>query len=143
MNDKKRKLTAKQQRFVQEYLIDLNATQAAIRAGYSPVTANQTGPENLVKPGIIEEINRLQKVISDKFDLTMEWVVEQLRIEATNRSDNASHSARVRAIELLGKHIGMFSEKIRIEDTIKLQIVEEIIEPTCNTEDNSTAPNSA
>ena len=46
------KLTDKQQRFVEEYLIDLNATQAAIRAGYSPLSARQVGTENLSKPSI-------------------------------------------------------------------------------------------
>ena len=46
------RLTAKQQRFIEEYLIDLNATQAAIRAGYSPKTAREIGAENLSKPHI-------------------------------------------------------------------------------------------
>ena len=45
-----KKLTDKQRRFVEEYLVDLNATQAAIRAGYSKRTARQTGAENLSKP---------------------------------------------------------------------------------------------
>ena len=43
-------MTKKQKRFVEEYLIDLNATQAAIRAGYSPATAKEIGCENLTKP---------------------------------------------------------------------------------------------
>ena len=50
------KLTAKQTRFVQKYLIDLNATQAAVRAGYSDKTARQIGAENLSKPDIQEVI---------------------------------------------------------------------------------------
>ncbi len=45
-------MTKKQKRFVEEYLIDLNATQAAIRAGYSPTTAKEIGCENLTKPNI-------------------------------------------------------------------------------------------
>ena len=49
-------LTAKQQRFVEEYLIDLNATQAAVRAGYSRSSARQIGPENLSKPVIAAAI---------------------------------------------------------------------------------------
>lgn len=52
------KLTAKQQRFCDEYLIDLNATQAAIRAGYSKKTARQIGQENLTKPDIAEYIKK-------------------------------------------------------------------------------------
>lgn len=51
------KLTAKQQRFCDEYLIDLNATQAAIRAGYSKKTARAIGNENLTKPDIVEYID--------------------------------------------------------------------------------------
>lgn len=49
-------MTKKQKRFVEEYLIDLNATQAAIRAGYSPTTAKEIGCENLTKPNISEAI---------------------------------------------------------------------------------------
>lgn len=51
-------LTAKQQRFVEEYLVDLNATQAAIRAGYSAKNADKIGPELLGKTRVAEAINR-------------------------------------------------------------------------------------
>lgn len=51
-------LTAKQQRFVEEYLVDLNATQAAVRAGYSKKTAGAIGGENLEKPEIQEAIQK-------------------------------------------------------------------------------------
>lgn len=57
------KLTAKQQRFIEEYLVDLNATQAAIRAGYSKKTARSVGAENLTKPDIQKAI---QKRLSEK-----------------------------------------------------------------------------
>lgn len=53
-------MTDKQKRFCEEYMIDLNATQAAIRAGYSPKTAHQTGAENLSKPVIQNCIAQLQ-----------------------------------------------------------------------------------
>ena len=56
-----KKLTAKQQRFCDEYLIDLNATQAAIRAGYSEKTARQIATENLSKPSIREYIDERMK----------------------------------------------------------------------------------
>ena len=52
------KLTEKQKRFVEEYLIDLNATQAAIRAGYKVDNARQTATENLAKPYIAEAIEK-------------------------------------------------------------------------------------
>ena len=59
-------MTKKQKRFVEEYLIDLNATQAAIRAGYSPETAQQMGSENLSKPVIKEAITVRLKALEDK-----------------------------------------------------------------------------
>lgn len=52
------KLAEKQKRFVEEYLIDLNATQAAIRAGYSPDSAKEIGSENLTKPNIRARIDK-------------------------------------------------------------------------------------
>jgi len=52
------KLTDKQQRFIEEYLVDCNAKQAAIRAGYSPKSAKQTGSENLTKPDLKAEIDK-------------------------------------------------------------------------------------
>ena len=62
------KLTPKQQRFVEEYLIDLNATQAAIRAGYSNKTAGQVGYENLRKPEIQQAVTtaKLARIIHDR-----------------------------------------------------------------------------
>jgi len=72
------KLTDKQRRFVQEYLVDRNATQAAIRAGYSKKTAKQMGTENLAKPAIAEAITKGQKRVSEKLDVTIENVVAEL-----------------------------------------------------------------
>ena len=62
MNEQKSQLTAKQERFVQEYLVDLNATQAAIRAGYSRKTAYSIGEENLKKPDIQDFWQKLKLV---------------------------------------------------------------------------------
>lgn len=77
------KLTAKQQAFVQEYLCDLNATQAAIRAGYSAKTAKQVGHENLTKPDVADAIAKAQKERSEKTAITAQWVLERLADEAT------------------------------------------------------------
>lgn len=71
-------LTDKQQKFVDEYLVDLNATQAAIRAGYSADTASVIGSENLGKPYIAEAIAARRKVLSDKAEVTQEMVVKEL-----------------------------------------------------------------
>ena len=72
------KLTAKQARFVDEYLKDLNGTQAAIRAGYSVRTANRIATENLSKPVIAEAVSRRRRVISEKLQVTQERIVDGL-----------------------------------------------------------------
>lgn len=71
-------LTAKQQRFVDEYLVDLNATQAAIRAGYSKKTAGSIGEENLKKPEIAAAVAARQAKIAEKLEITQERVVAEL-----------------------------------------------------------------
>jgi phage terminase small subunit len=71
-------LTPKQQRFVDEYLVDLNATQAAIRAGYSADTARQIASEILSKPDIQEAVAAGQERIKDRVELTQEMVVREL-----------------------------------------------------------------
>ena len=72
------KLTPKQQRFIEEYLIDLNATQAAIRAGYSEKTAGSIGHENLTKPEIQEALTLRRQVIAVATDITPEKVISEL-----------------------------------------------------------------
>lgn len=71
-------LTAKQARFVEEYLVDLNATQAAIRAGYSAKTAHTIGHENLSKPEIAAAISTAQQARSQRTQITQERVLEEL-----------------------------------------------------------------
>src|SRR5690606_14509916 len=71
-------LTAKQRRFVEEYLIDLNATQAAIRAGYSSRTAGQIGDENLKKPQIAAAVQAAQAERSARTQITQDRVLTEL-----------------------------------------------------------------
>lgn len=104
-------LTPKQARFVEEFLVDCNATQAAIRAGYSKKTASVTGCENLTKPNIAESIAERQAVLAEQVGITQAEVIAGLQGEATDRSKTASHGARVSAWAHLGKHLGMFVEK--------------------------------
>lgn len=73
-----RELTAKQERFVEEYLVDLNATQAAIRAGYSERTAYQTGAENLRKPEIASRIDEKRAERSESTGITADRVLTEL-----------------------------------------------------------------
>lgn len=72
------KLTEKQKRFVAEYLVDLNATQAAIRAGYSPKTANRIGSQNLSKVDVQAEIEKRRATLRNKLEITQEKVIEEL-----------------------------------------------------------------
>jgi phage terminase small subunit len=80
-----KKLTAKQQRFCDEYLIDLNATQAAIRAGYSEKTAKQIGQENLTKPDLKEYIEKRmaekEESLIAKQDEVMRYLTSVMRRE--------------------------------------------------------------
>lgn len=72
------KLTAKQQRFVEEYLVDLNATQAAIRAGYSEDTAGVIACENLMKPNIQQALDVKRQELAQKTGITTERVLNEL-----------------------------------------------------------------
>lgn len=71
-------MTGKQERFVQEYLIDLCATQAAIRAGYSPQTASSIGYENLNKPQIRARIDQVMAEHSKRTGVTQERIIREL-----------------------------------------------------------------
>ena len=144
-------MTQKQKRFIEEYLIDLNATQAAIRAGYSPDTAQQTGSENLSKPVIRAQIDRAMAERSKRTGVNAERVVQELakiafvnaaevidpktatvKEDALPEDTAAIQSVKVKtfgedglerevkmadklkALELLGKHLGMFKDRIEL-----------------------------
>ncbi len=161
-------LTEKQKRFINEYLIDLNATQAAIRAGYSEKTANRIGTENLSKLVIQNEINRRMKDREIRTEITQDMVVRELaaiafsngtdyskvvtrhgvddtgntveyydvELKNTDELTNEQKKAiagikqtkfgicvetcdKVKALELLGKHLGMFKDKVELSGEIK------------------------
>lgn len=73
-------LSLKQKRFVAEYLIDLNAAQAAIRAGYSAKTARKTGCKNLTRPGIAEAVAAAQSKMAAKLEITAEGVLQEFAL---------------------------------------------------------------
>ena len=130
------KLTAKQQRFCDEYLIDLNATQAAIRAGYSEKTARSIGNENLQKPDIREYIDarmaeKEKELIADQ-DEVLKYLTNVLRgksqseiVVVENIGDFTSEARlmqkapdekeRLKAAELLGKRYNLFSDKMKVD----------------------------
>lgn len=92
-----RKLNAKQQRFVEEYLIDLNATQAAIRAGYSPKTATQIASENLSKPNISAAIARAMAERSKRTGITQDRIVTELaKVAFLKLTDIVDDEGRIR-----------------------------------------------
>lgn len=108
------KLTAKQQTFVQEYLVDLNATQAAIRAGYSEKTAAEIGCENLTKPQIADAVAVAARARAKRTGIDADMVIDGLIDvwRAAVATDNLP--AATRALELLGKNLGMFGVKIEL-----------------------------
>ena len=105
-------LTAKQEVFVREYLTDMNATQAAIRAGYSPRNPGDIAAQLLGKTHIQQAIKAAQDKQARRLEISQDDVVEDLWSEAHFFGMNCSHSARIRALELVGRHIGMvFAER--------------------------------
>ena len=103
-------LTPKQESFVEEYLIDLNATQAAIRSGYSEKTAHAIGQENLRKPIIAAEVARAQAERSARTNVTQDYVLESIvsAMERCKQDDTFNAAGVFKGAELLGKHLGLF-----------------------------------
>lgn len=160
------KLTAKQKRFIEEYLIDLNATQAAIRAGYSPESAKDIGCENLAKPNIKNEIDKSIAERSKRTGINQDRVLREIaKIAFVNPSDvinfnqatvkeNASDDDlavisgikiksiptddgniqerevklydKLKALDMLGKHLGMFTDKIELKGDMGVKIIDDI-----------------
>lgn len=148
-------LTPKQQRFVEEYLVDLNATQAAIRAGYSKKTAAEIGAENLTKPQIVAAVAAATDARSARTGYSADRVLEELAriaffdrrklfrwgpdgvsllpsdgladadaalvVEVSETTSESGGSIRVKtadklgALRLLGQHLGLFVERLKVE----------------------------
>lgn len=159
-------VTKKQKRFVEEYLIDLNATQAAIRAGYSPDTAKSIGSENLTKPNIKAAIDRAIAERSRRTGINQDRVLLELAKVAflnpvdvidmdgatirgeANRDDTACIASvkvktiptddgqiterevkvydKLKALELLGKHLGMFTDKVKVDGALPVVLYDDI-----------------
>ncbi len=151
-------LTAKQQRFCDEYLIDLNATQAAIRAGYSVKTANEQGSRLLAKLSIQEAIGKEMAERSKRTGINQDRVVIELaklafvniadvvdlenatvKTSATDEDLACIQSVKIKpsefgtereiklydkkaSLELLGRHLGMFKDKLEVEADMDLNI---------------------
>lgn len=150
------KLTDKQAAFVREYLVDLNATQAAIRAGYSERTASRIGPQLLGKNWVREAIEKAQAKRARRVEVTQDYVLSNL-VEVVERTmqrapvldrkgeqvtDEEGRAVWTfdakganRALELLGKHLGIFTDKVKAEVSgpdggpVASEIVVRFVEP--------------
>ncbi len=100
--------TPRRERFVMEYLHDLNATKAATKAGYKHPQVQ--GSQLLAIPAIAHRIESEIKERNSRLKLSADWVVERLRKEALNESNGGA--VRVKALELLGRHVGLFRGEV-------------------------------
>lgn len=140
-------MTKKQERFIIEYLIDLNATQAAIRSGYSKKTAYSIGSELLSKPEIKSRIEGyMQKMKSARvaeLEEVLEYLTSVMRgesracvvaVEGTGDGCSSANiiskppneQERLKAAELLGRRHGMFNDKIKVDGAIPIVIKEDL-----------------
>jgi len=106
-------MTPKKHQFALEYLKDLNATQAAIRAGYSKKTAHSQGPRLLEDVDIRAEIDKANQKRANKADISAQWVLDSLKAVATRcLSDETFESSGAnKSLELIGKHLKLFTDK--------------------------------
>ncbi len=129
-------MTPKQQRFVDEYLIDLNATQAAIRAGYSAKTAMEQGYQLLQIPSVLEAITAAKANRSQKTGIDAEWLLKRLAEEAlADVNDLYGENGRIKPVkdwpliwrqglvaglevETIGEGAGYIT-KVKLSDRIK------------------------
>lgn len=108
-------LTAQHQRFVDEYVIDRNGKQAAIRAGYSEKTAEQQASRLLRNVKVQEAIEAKLKRISMKTELTAEWVLKEFAENHRLAREMGELQASNKALENIGKHLGMFTDKVKMD----------------------------
>ena len=113
-------LTPKQARFCREYLIDLNATQASIRAGYSEKTAKQQGSRLLTNADVQTRISELQDAMAERLDITADQVMADLEKLCWDAVKAGQHGPAVRAKQLQGQRLGLFLNRVEISEIGRL-----------------------
>lgn len=128
-------MTPKQQRFVEEYLVDLNASAAILRAGYKTKNPDVDGYQLLVKPSIQTAISAARASLQKRTEITQETIMAD--IEAIKRDamqavydDDGNkamldHKAALRACELQGKRYGMFDDRLKVSGSVSLTLMNE------------------
>ena len=136
-------MTAKQKRFCEEYLVDCNATQAAIRTGYSKKTARAVGQRLLTNVDIKKYIEQqFQKLKTEKIadaQEVLEYLTSVMRGEQKEQvalltgegvqdlvQKDVSAKDRLKAAELIGKRYALFTEKVELQGETTVQIVDDI-----------------
>jgi phage terminase small subunit len=107
-------LTGLQLRFVEEYLVDMNATEACKRAGYSPKWANRQAFQLMENAAIRYAIDALRMERNKFTDVTKDYVLKKIVKTLESAEDENNHTAVLRAAELLAKHLGMFVDRTEI-----------------------------
>ena len=120
-------LTEKQERFVEEYLVDLNATAAASRAGYKDPNI---GRQLITKNNVIKKIQEQQAKRAARVEISQDYVIKNLKeiVEAgmAQKSRAPFLKAAAQALDLLGKHLGMYTEKHELTGANGTPLVEAI-----------------
>jgi phage terminase small subunit len=121
------KLTQKQKRFCEQYLVDNNATQAAKRAGYSKKTASSIGSENRKKPKIQRYISQLKKARNLRTQVTADRVLQELaKIGFAKAEKGVKTGNKLKALGMLARHLGIFDNQFNFEKQARTKDVSEV-----------------
>ena len=107
-------LSARQALFIGEYVISGNATQAAIKAGYSEKTACEQGSRLLANVKVAREVEQRQQRRVDRLNLSADFVLENILRTAEKARDVGEYSAALKGYELLGKYLKLFTDKTEL-----------------------------
>lgn len=116
------------ERFVDEYLVDLNATQAAIRAGYSPKTAYSMGQRLLKDVEVQAAIQEARARREKRTEITQDRVVQEIADNAFRQASDAQdsefkHSSKTKYLDMLCKHLGVYDKSMQVEITDRSGVV--------------------